>query len=112
MIVDTKTFIWKTKDGRELNPTEMSDQHLINSIRMIRPKLEAALASRYNDKIAAAFGALSGFQGEMAQYAMEGEIDWLAKQGPGDWVKYMPPIIAVMMHELHRRGVDISEFTK
>lgn len=37
------TYMWKSKDGRTMPIHEMKDNHLLNSIRMVRKNLEPQL---------------------------------------------------------------------
>lgn len=56
---------WTTKDGRIIPIAQMTDDHLLNTIRMIEAKFQEALLD--------AFGAAASFNGEMAQMYAEQE---------------------------------------
>lgn len=59
--------IWTTKEGKELEIKDMSNSHLINTIRYIKRRLD-----EYHDEDG---GSYPCFQGEMAQIIAEQEYE-------------------------------------
>lgn len=67
-------YTWTTRDGTKIKVGDMSTPHVINSIKMMRRSLD-----KWSKEEAAAWSCLSMFQGEMAQYYCEKDIDRLAR---------------------------------
>jgi hypothetical protein len=61
---------WNTKDGRIINIDEMTDQHLANSIAMLRRNGFCSI-EEFDDACDSAFSA----HGEMASYYSEQQLD-------------------------------------
>jgi hypothetical protein len=71
--INSKT--WKTRNGRKILVHEMSDTHIANTIAMLRRHYKLISIREDLD-----FALLSSLQGEMAQYAVEGDLTSLADQ--------------------------------
>lgn len=67
-----KDYIWTMRDGTKIKVGDMSTSHVINSIKMMKRSLD-----KWSEEEAAAWSCLSMFQGEMAQYYCEKDIDRL-----------------------------------
>lgn len=89
--------VWTTAKGEKIHIKDMSNAHLVHTIRYLeRKKRDAELE---------AFEAAAYLNGEMASYYMEGEAQNLIDQSVGDvW-----PIYDDMVDEAGRRGIELSE---
>lgn len=86
------TKLWTTKNGSKIRIKDMTDEHLVNTIRMLERKNEA-------DKQNVPYPS---FQGEMAQMYAESEFDALVDREPGDlW-----PIYDDMIEEAIKRKLS------
>jgi hypothetical protein len=85
--------IWTTRDGRRVLVMDMSDEHLMNTIRMLERNY-AGILQTY----------LRGPEphGEMAQDAFESELMHLTNEGPAS----IAPIYDRMCEEADQRGID------
>ncbi len=61
---------WQTKDGRIIKIVDMDDEHLVNSIRFLKKVVRDMRFSRD----LAGWCALNFVQGEMAEYAIESDL--------------------------------------
>jgi len=82
----------------------MSDQHLINTIRML---LRVATADLH-ENISAAYSALFSLQGEMAQFYCEQDIDRMEDTSPEELLSDKLPIFDRMILEAKRRGLKYN----
>jgi hypothetical protein len=85
--------VWITKDGRRIPVKEMSDEHIVNTIRMLRRKGGVTV-----DEFLGMCVAVASVNGEMAQYAAEGEI--------AD-ARVLPPVFDALLDEASARGLEI-----
>lgn len=85
------TTKWTQRDGNKIRICDMSDRHLINTIRFLK---------RVNqDEISAAYSCLSCLQGEMAQFFAEQDIDRMEDTPLEDRL----PIYGKLLDEAQRR---------
>lgn len=63
---------WKTKGGKLLEVKDMTDQHVLNTQRYMKRRVDAMA----ENTVAC---ASMTFQGEMAQYCQEQELDALSE---------------------------------
>lgn len=84
---------WTTKDGRTIAVKDMSDSHLLNTMKM--------LERNHSISVIEASRSFPTFQGDMAQYYAE--QSWFAIQESS--VEEMYPIYADMFDEADRRGL-------
>jgi len=76
-MIRKQTEIWITKDKEKIRICDMSDSHLANTIAMLDRKAENITPCILLE----AYRALNSLNGEMAIYAIEGEIDHLIEYG-------------------------------
>lgn len=82
---------WKTKDGRVIRICNMTNSHLLNTIRFLEQKhFELMFTMPYPN-----------FNGEMAQMCAEQEWDQLQNSNPED----VYPILSAMYEEVEQRGI-------
>jgi len=93
-----QTKLWKTKSGRKVRICDMSDDHLLNTIRMLKRNAEAY----YEYSIADGFSLLGSLRGEMAIDHLEGQLGNLLEEGPDE---FLPDIYWNMLDECERRGL-------
>lgn len=86
---------WKTKDGRVVRVCDMTDSHLLNTIRFLeRQHAQLMFTIPYPN-----------FNGEMAQICAEQEWEQLQNSNPEDTY----PILSVMYEEVERRNIKIED---
>lgn len=79
---------WRTRDGRRLRPSEMSDQHILNTIAWLQRR-KAERAAELN----AGWTCLGFLQGEYATYYAEQDLGreeeraWLMDAVADEWIK-------------------------
>jgi hypothetical protein len=91
--------VWVTQDGRELLPCDMADDHLVNTIRYVRRRVEA-----YRLKVAMTYG--HGLVGEHAQEAAEKELDFLLDLEDEWFLESCFPVWTELKSEARRRGLE------
>lgn len=100
---------WVTRDGREISIREMTDEHLVNTLRMLRRnapvvrlRYEFALIRRLES-------LLCGLQGEMAIDCAEREIDMhvdaMVATSDDEWL-HEQLIFRALRNEAKRRGIN------
>ena len=89
--------LWTQKDGVRIRICDMSDSHLVNTIRMLKRKGE--MKKFQVDMEYLSFGRPNG---EMAQDAFDEECShaWSCS-----WEDYMPKIFPNMLKDIVRRAV-------
>lgn len=93
--------IWTTKDGKKVPIKDMTDSHLINTIRMLR-----RVGWYYKEaELASAYAAASTLQGEMATYYAEGDLDIMEQESMDDFLRRTVPQYCGLMEELRLRGL-------
>lgn len=68
---------WRTADGRELSPQEMTTEHLKNTIAFIKSKIGPYCYELELNKIA---GAMLYVRGDHAMDALDNEMDQLSAE--------------------------------
>lgn len=94
---------WITKDGRRLKIKNMSNGHLLNTVAMlirIAPR-----AHRYT--LCEAENMLSMVSGEMAELALDQEVDQIADMDEEEFLRYSVPCYETMVNEIDRRGLRV-----
>ncbi len=74
--------IWTTKDGRNIKIVDMDNDHLINSIRLLR---RIVGKMRLNHELSV-LSALKFVNGDMAQYAIESSLDLEMQISNEEWL--------------------------
>jgi hypothetical protein len=86
---------WTTRDGQRIRICDMTDEHLLNTIRLCQRAHERAkLEIPYPD-----------FCGDMAQFYAEREFDNFLESGP----EVAFPLYPDLVDEAYRRRLDIEE---
>lgn len=97
---------WTQRNGEKIRLEEMSDAHLVNTIKL----LERGAHNAYPEQLKSAMVAYSFMQGEMACMEMESIIESLEC---GGWEELLPSIYYNMLDEQDRRvKVVASEIKK
>jgi len=99
--IPKQTRTWKTREGAQIRVCDMGDEHLVNSLKMLKRK---ALHMR-DDALAAAWSAASMFNGDMATYYAEQEAD---RMSCAHWLDYMSDFWEPMQLEAVRRGGEVA----
>lgn len=100
MTLRKQTKVWETADGRRVRICDMDDQHLINTMNMLRRVGAKACAKQQ-----LFFLTCRGPEGDGAQMAFEGEMD---RAFDSDWSDYVPEVYWSMDLDFHRRDLDAS----
>lgn len=91
---------WQTKDGIIVKITDMDDEHLVNSIRLLKRVVRRMRFSRD----LAGWSVLNFVQGEMAEYAIESDLELDARLGDEEWLGVHTPYEELII-EAKRRGI-------
>lgn len=94
-----QTKLWTTKDSSKLRICDMSDEHLLNTIRMLQRFGET---QRINATVF--YTTCLGPQGEMAQDCFNQEFDTVLESTFED---YVPEIYRNLVEDAERRGLEI-----
>ena len=108
---------WKTRDGREIEISKMGDNHLMNTIRMLKkrgfePNPIGEPPPTPPNRMEP-FLAYAAPQGEMAQMAWEQAFDEAMDQDADDWQEHQAAMrtyrinqtLAIMLQEASDRGL-------
>ncbi len=85
--------IWKCRDGKLINVSDMTDQHVSNTLAMLRRQ------GFIGRNTLEAYLAYPPPQGDMASYYYEQELDRVFSRPVNDWVD-------VFEEEVKRRHID------
>jgi len=102
MKVRKQTKLWTTQDGNRIRLCDMSDEHLLNTIKFLQRKAKEL----YKDELAAGYSILSSLGGEAAIDHCEGTLQMIEEEG-ADY--YLPDIYYNMLDEKERRGLIENE---
>jgi hypothetical protein len=94
----TAVATWKTHDGTVMAIRDMTDDHLVNAIRMLRRNA----AGRLSQALKAAWAFYMTLQGDVAQYTMEREIDHMEELTPTEFLEEHTPYRTLMNHARQR----------
>ena len=97
-----RTRCWTTKDGTKIRIMDMSDSHLLNTIKMLERVTEARRIIAIQD----GWNALFSVQGEYASMMIEQEVNALED---GDVSSLMPEIYEDLIEEAHHRNLTPLE---
>lgn len=95
--------IWKTKDGQEIPITQMTDEHLANSIVLLCRIAENAVQS----ELKAAVWATGFLQGDIAKFQAEQDCLQLYEIANNE-AEEMFPKFKMLVDELERRELAAS----
>lgn len=84
---------WTTKEGSKIKISDMTDQHLINTTKMLERKAKVT----HESEIEAC--ASCAFEGEMAQMAQSHFLSY------SSWDDYLPEIYQDLIHEANKRKI-------
>lgn len=98
-----QTAKWVTKAGVHIRLCDMTDMHLINTIKMLRRVGDAVLLAN----VLSAYQCASSLQGEMASYFAEQDIDRLESMTTEEFLEKEYPIYEKMLIEASRRKLQI-----
>ena len=91
--------VWKTKDGRKVPINKMDDQHLCNTLRM----LKRCAMGKQSYTINMAGQMMCSLNGEMASYYAEQDFDRACES---DWTEFTPDIFERMEELAAKRGLE------
>lgn len=78
--------VWKTKDGREMPVTEMSDSHLLRTIRLVESRLvDLGLSDTPTDRLSAKWRANSIREATVSLDMLKREAD---RRNLSGWAKF------------------------
>ena len=76
--------IWMTKDGKKIKISDMSDGHLINSVRL----LQRTVGKMRLGHQLSGFSMLNFVNGEMAEMAIENALQQEMEMDDEEWLEY------------------------
>jgi hypothetical protein len=91
---------WTTRDGTRIKIKDMSDSHLINTIRM----LERMAPQLHWRAIGNVESALCFVQGEMAEFTLDNESNRLSSMTHNEFLEYYVDEYIPLIDEAERRG--------
>lgn len=94
--------IWTTKDGKKIKISEIQDDHLINSIRLLR---RVVRRMRFGHELSG-FSMLNFVNGEMAELAIEQSLEQEAAMNDEEWLNYHT-VYEELIEEAKRRDILI-----
>ena len=95
------TATWTTKDGTVLKIKDMTDSHILNTIKMLErnaPIVQAALLGKVYD-------FQSTLQGKMAIDQMDREITGLEQSDSEEFLEEHNPSYNSLLEEASKRGI-------
>ena len=95
-----QTKIWKTKDGRKIRICDMTDQHLLNSIKLLIRAGERVKTEVLN--------YYPSFNGEMAQMEVDRQLDMIIEMDPVDFAESEYPILTYLLFDAERRKLNLT----
>jgi hypothetical protein len=98
--MSNKKKVWKTREGKEIEIKNMTDSHLMNTIKFLRRNANANMAK----EIASAYSAASLMQGEMAIDAIERDIRIMEETSPDEYLQEFP-IYNALIKEAEKRNL-------
>lgn len=90
--------IWTTRDGQKIPISQMTDTHLVNSIKLLERTAEA----KWYEDVNAGYSALALIQGEMAEMEIESCLRHAEEEGSD---VYLPEIYDDMVDEMRKRKI-------
>lgn len=99
----TKT-IWVTKDGKRVKVRDMTDSHLVNTIRYLR-RTTSEWKQEYE---LALYGGLAMLSGEMATYCATQSIEQFEAMSVDEYLEESCPTYPAMLREAEKRGLKIN----
>jgi hypothetical protein len=97
----TKAATWTMQGGHTIKIKDMTDSHLINTIRMLERNAPKVIANNISD----AHSILGFLQGEMAIYCAEGEVDRWENMTVDEFLEFHTSYTTLIWHA-KRRGLD------
>lgn len=92
--------MWTTRDGTKVRIRDMTDSHLLNTIRM----LDRFASAQRQVALIEAYAFADTVQGEQAGYDIENMIETLEE---GDGEDFRPPIYEDLVDEAYRRKLTL-----
>ena len=93
---------WTMKTGEKIRIKDMTDSHLLNTLKMLKKNGQAKLKYMID-----AVSSFPGFNGEQAQIAFEQMEDTLFES---EWDDYVPEIFSDLVEEAGKRNLDVHDF--
>ena len=92
---------WKTRDGREIEISKMSDGHLLNTIKFLERNAEKyRMAMAYQTDV---YSTMTN--GEMASLCLEQDAFQMYEMSGDDWLETYCPEYNEMIDEQLKRGL-------
>jgi hypothetical protein len=97
------TKMWTTREGEKILVKDMTDLHIINTLRMLE-----RMADRWRmNALADAYFFLGQVHGEMAELALERELEDIEENGIDP--NKITPVYDTLVDEAIKRGLDWNE---
>lgn len=93
---------WTTRDGRRVRISEMTDSHLVNTLRFLK-RQAVVWQSQY---LLDGMSALSMLQGEMAIDSVESDMRRVEMMDDEDFLEAFAPAWLPLCEEAEKRGLN------
>ena len=99
------TTTWVTRDGQRVPVSDMTDAHLVNTIRYLRRSANASIT----DEIQSGYSLLGTLQGEMAIDCVERDLQFLEETADADaYLEDNCPTWPALLVEAEKRGLKVE----
>jgi hypothetical protein len=103
MTVRKQTSLWTTREGRKVRLCDMGDQHLLNTIAMLRRQAERVLW----DRLKKGWRFAATLRGDMAIDCAERELERIEEMDAEELLYEETPIYERLLLEAERRNIQV-----
>lgn len=94
--------VWTTKAGQKIPIYQMTDSHLVNTIKM----LERVAKQSRDEALSSAYAVSCMIQGEMASMSIDSDIRWMEEDHDGE--DFLHPLYDDLVLDAERRELKLD----